>query len=381
MEKPKSARDLMDAFARRTGLAGAEGDSARRYLWTDAFAVQCFLGLARMSGETADRDRAPALIEKVHHTLGRHRADDPREGWISGLTEAEGRNHPAIGGLRIGKKLPERGPNEPFDERREWDRDGQYFHYLTKWINALLKAAEETEEEKFAIWAGELFKAGGKFIRKGSPPRMYWKMSIDLSHPLVPRMGAHDPLDGLICAEGAIRRTTEMESELQKIRQHFETLAAMMDWATADALGIGGLLLDTAIAAELALENPKLPESIQPRKLWEDSLTSLRVYADRVHSPSAPAAGRLAFRECGLSLGIRVLSGTRKRFDPLNIDFGVVDEYLPLADEIETFWRDPANQKAETWTGHLDINAVTLAASLIAADQPKAFVPLRPGGE
>ena len=27
---------------------------------------------------------------------------------------------------------------------------------------------------------------------------MYWKMSIDLSRPLVPSMGHHDPLDGFI---------------------------------------------------------------------------------------------------------------------------------------------------------------------------------------
>ena len=30
---------------------------------------------------------------------------------------------------------------EPFDERLEWDRDGQYFHYLTKWMHALCQAA------------------------------------------------------------------------------------------------------------------------------------------------------------------------------------------------------------------------------------------------
>jgi len=34
---------------------------------------------------------------------------------------------PTRGGLRIGKDLPERGPRAPFDERLEWDRDGQYF--------------------------------------------------------------------------------------------------------------------------------------------------------------------------------------------------------------------------------------------------------------
>ena len=31
---------------------------------------------------------------------------------------------------------------------------------------------------------------------------MYWKMSIDLSRPLVASMGQHDPLDGFVtCAE------------------------------------------------------------------------------------------------------------------------------------------------------------------------------------
>ncbi len=39
--------------------------------------------------------------------------------------------------MRIGKPLNERKPSEPFDERLEWDRDGQYYHYLTKWMHAL----------------------------------------------------------------------------------------------------------------------------------------------------------------------------------------------------------------------------------------------------
>jgi hypothetical protein len=34
--------------------------------------------------------------------------------------------------LRIGKQLAERRPGERFDERLEWERDGQYFHYLTR---------------------------------------------------------------------------------------------------------------------------------------------------------------------------------------------------------------------------------------------------------
>lgn len=37
---------------------------------------------------------------------------------------SQGRVHPTIAGLRIGKKLPERGPEEPYDAEEEWDRDG-----------------------------------------------------------------------------------------------------------------------------------------------------------------------------------------------------------------------------------------------------------------
>ena len=51
-------------------------------------------------------------------------------------------------------------------------------------------------------WAVELAKtAHARFVytpSSGKQKRMYWKMSIDLSYPLVPSMGLHDPLDGLI---------------------------------------------------------------------------------------------------------------------------------------------------------------------------------------
>jgi hypothetical protein len=47
--------------------------------------------------------------------------------WISGLGDDEGTAHPTLGGLRIAKKLRERLPEEPYDDRLEWDRDGQYF--------------------------------------------------------------------------------------------------------------------------------------------------------------------------------------------------------------------------------------------------------------
>ena len=134
--KRSMVREIMLDFAERTGLSPA-GLSPKRYLWTDAFAVCNFLGLYRQTGDKQYLRLALLLVEQVHAVLGRHRQDDERTGWISGLGEEEGRRHPTKGGLRIGKKMSERRPNEPFDEELEWDRDGQYFHYLTQWMHAL----------------------------------------------------------------------------------------------------------------------------------------------------------------------------------------------------------------------------------------------------
>ena len=65
----------MTRFADRTGLTAER--PAQRYLWTDAFAVCNFLGLGRATGESRHTELALRLVDRVHHVLGRHRADDP----------------------------------------------------------------------------------------------------------------------------------------------------------------------------------------------------------------------------------------------------------------------------------------------------------------
>jgi hypothetical protein len=121
--------EIMTDFARLTGLLPVSG-VPRRYLWTDAFAVCNLLGLYLETGDGRFKDMALQLIGQVHSTLGRYRPDDKRTGWISGLDEEEAALHPTAGGLRIGKQFKERNRTEPLNERLEWDRDGQYFHYL-----------------------------------------------------------------------------------------------------------------------------------------------------------------------------------------------------------------------------------------------------------
>src|SRR5512141_2256506 len=110
-------------FAKRTGLDPV-GERPRRYLWTDAFAVCNFLELHRRTDDQRYRELAIRLVDQVHTTLGRHRGGGRRSGWISGLEEGEGAKHPTVGGLRIGKKLNERGRDEPPDPDLEWEQDG-----------------------------------------------------------------------------------------------------------------------------------------------------------------------------------------------------------------------------------------------------------------
>lgn len=83
---------IMDDFGERTGVTTA--GPTRRYLWTDAFAVCTYLSLHGRTGNERWLLRARELISQVHRVLGRHRPSDERDGWISGLSEAEGERHP-----------------------------------------------------------------------------------------------------------------------------------------------------------------------------------------------------------------------------------------------------------------------------------------------
>lgn len=189
-ERVAEAASLMGRFGERTGLSGDR--TPRRDLWTDSFAVANTLALRDETGDEAFSRMALGLVDQVHAVLGRHRPDDARRGWLSGLAPSVALLHPTCGGLRIGKPLPERAAHEAFDERREWDRDGQYFHYLTRWMHALDQLARRTGNSRFNLWARELAEvAHRRFVSRTASGRlaMHWKMSIELDRPLGPRRG------------------------------------------------------------------------------------------------------------------------------------------------------------------------------------------------
>jgi hypothetical protein len=372
------ARRIMADFVERTGLEG-NGKRPQRYLWTDAYALCNLLSLYRRSGDREFRQLAVALVDQVHGVLGRHREDDPRHGWISGLDEATGREHPTAGGLRIGKKLGERGRGDAFDERLEWDRDGQYFHYLTKWMHALRRAAEVTGEARYCRWAVELAQAvhaGFARTGPGGGKRLAWKMSIDLSYPLVPSTGHHDPLDAWVTynALGLCADRFPADRELPGLASEIAAAAAMLGdrrWHTDDALGIGGLLFDAVRVLQL-LAARRLDGESPAAELARVSLESLESFLAHKYL-SDPAEYRLAFRELGLAIGLRAVPRMREIIDArpglaggtLAGTVARLETHVALADRLESFWLERSHRRTRSWREHRDINDVMLATSLV----------------
>ena len=381
MNKITIVETIMTEFAKRTCIR-EENCVPKRYLWTDAFAVCNFLALYRQTGIARYKEEALLLVDQVHHVLGKHRSDDSRSGWISGLDDKEAEEHPTIGGLRIGKKLNERKEEEPQDERLEWEQDGQYFHYLTKWMHALNLVTEVTEDPKYNRWAIELAKTAYEkftYLTPYGAKRMVWKMSIDLSYPLVSSMGQHDALDGYITYL-ALRETAErygnlsdqldLSTEIEALYQ----LASSMGMNTADPLGLGGLLSDACILAQLgaAQENGTISEMLL--SMLQHARQGIGHFlAEEI--VKYPAQYRLAFRELGLSIGLHGVGTIHALLDAQKIEpahagmlrseLEALEVYRPLQEYIETFWLEEENQKSSTWTEHLDINAVMLATSLL----------------
>ena len=364
------AAQLMSAFASRSGLYPVS-ENQQRYLWTDAFAVCNFLELFERTGDALYRRCATGLIDQVHQVLGRYRGDDVRQGWISGLDEEAGQRHPTRGGLRIGKPLKERQRGEPIDERLEWDRDGQYFHYLTKWMHALCRAAFNIGEPAYLAQALELGAAAfSAFVHRSESDDVvgiYWKMSTDLSRPLTYAMGLHDALDGYITFRelqhaGWKKRSALEVPDLTSAIESLSKLCRERDWTTTDPLGIGGLLFDACRLSQLTGGDAD-QELLE--QLTNASERSLRAFlASR--SLRRSCSQRLAFRELGLAIGLMAA--------PTIIDEARArkDQCRSPADRLVNTWLPLAHSPDELWQAHRDINDVMLVTALI----PETFLSI-----
>lgn len=400
-EDLNEAQTLMTRFGERTGLA-PERSSPTRYLWTDAFAVCNFLALARErpSLRGAYLELAGRLVRQVHRTLGYHREDDPREGPLSGLPPREADEQPTVAGLRIGNPRPERRGGEPYDVQLEPERDGQYLHYLTKWMHALNRMGTETGDAIYHRWARELAgTAHSAFVRDGAAGRVYWKMSVDLERPLIastPKSVAqHNPLDALVTYCQLQSSPSGGGPDLRGEIHDAALMCAGASWATDDALAIGGLLFDAGRVAQLvaldavsalngvdiATQRDDLSDvidALQPGPLLAKLLESARVGLaefTRVGVLERPPAQRNAARELGLAIGLAALpviaeSRPSGRGDPA-AGLERLPPHEPLRAEITKYWRD-ARHRHDTLALR-DIEQVMLSTALV----PDGFVRLR----
>ena len=159
---------------------------------------------------------------------------------------------------------------------------------------------------------------------------MYWKLSIDLSRPLVESMGQHDPLDGLVTC-------TQLEATVAgagpRLDDAIADFAAMVDprgLATQDPLGLGGLLVDAYRLVQLEQHGASGRGLVEP--LLAAALVGLRHYVEQPDL-RMPAGRRLAFRELGLAIGLAAIEADAWRGASPSVRAGVdrLSRYLLAA--------------------------------------------------
>jgi hypothetical protein len=206
---------------------------------------------------------------------------------------------------------------------------------------------------------------------------MVWKMSIDLSYPLVPSMGQHDPLDGYITYLQLQATAPEAAEpiawpDLQVEITDMASICEGKNWATADPLGLGGLLADAYKVAQL-IAHHQLKQFALLETLLTASLAGLQIYV-RQDALYVPVDYRLAFRELGLAIGLRAIERLQALVEEnpgligepssLPSRLEALKRYIPLAENIEAFWLERPHREAESWLAHREINMVMLATSL-----------------
>jgi hypothetical protein len=162
----------------------------------------------------------------VHSILGR-----TRDG--TSLLPGATASSPLSGGLRIGKE-GEHGP----------DGDGQYHHYLTLWMFALNRysvAASDAGYNSLALQLARAIHPAFVTNRDQPKPRIYWKVSMDLSQPLVRSQGNLDPFNGYnvfrLLHESRMPGEEGLETEIEEYKKIVDASWAAYD--SEDPLDLG----------------------------------------------------------------------------------------------------------------------------------------------
>jgi hypothetical protein len=249
-------------------------------------------------------------------------------------------------------------------------------------MHALDQTARWAHRPHYNQWAQELAISayrGFHHVLPGSGlSLLYWKMSIDLSRPLVTSMGQHDPLDGyLVCAQlrtSAAALGLAEHADLQAAQSGLAAMTRSDAWTTSDPLGLGGLLSDACRAHQLAQANSSLLPDLVP-ELLRAAIVGLAT-SERRGDFARPALERLAFRELGLAIGlsaVEIMQSIEVAATTPSPHIArlllTLQPYVRLQAEIRDFWLQAEHQDNSTWLEHRDINEVMLATVLIPNGQ------------
>jgi len=241
--------------------------NGERYLWTDSFGVVNLLSLYKHLGDKKYLDEAKQVVDNVYSVLGRKK------------------------GLRIGQQP---------------DRDGQYFHYLAKWMFALNELGKiEPQYHQMAV----------DLVRQVHPhfiiPKVgvYWKMREDLSG-VYPGYG----LGGLDFYQGYVTYRLIDEKALSSEIGDMHDLVQMnyKKFSCTQDLGLG----DTLYYCHF-FPDEHWAQTVKERcvymldKMWRKEGYFAR---DAVYQPK----GILAFGNFGVSLGLQSQKLWPERVNKLN---------------------------------------------------------------
>jgi hypothetical protein len=249
-----------------------------RYLWTDAFGVILLVSLYEELGEETFLGEAEWVVAEVDRVLGRRR------------------------GIRIGE--------EP-------DRDGQYFHYLAMWLQALAtlgrhRPAYRSKGIELVRQIHDPFLVPGRGI--------HWKMKEDLSGPYPGfGLGALDAFDGYVAYRSLDERA--LSREIADMRRLIDQTAPDL-WITQD-LGIGMMLWMSHFFPEeewSQLQKRRCLRTLEP--MWRDE----GYFCREPHLPHV----KFAFTNYGISVGLQAVAAMPERVRRLNAFFETYragDEY------------------------------------------------------
>jgi len=239
----------------------------KRYLWTDAFGVVNLLNLSKELDDPSYFSLAEQVIEDVYKVLGRDK------------------------GIRIGEQP---------------DRDGQYYHYLTKWLYALHVMGKF--KPKYQEMAVNLVKEiHPHFMVPGHG--VFWKMKEDLSAPYPGYgFGALDIYEGYTMYKLIDEKA--LSSEIAQlglvINRSYQKFSCTQD------LGLGDILWATHFLPEEDWAKFISEKAIKTLdKMWVDKGYFVR---DLIWEPDFV----LAFGNFGVSLGLQSHHLWPDRVDKMN---------------------------------------------------------------